>query len=139
MKPPSTVKILSLLNFLSGLYLILAGVGLSIGSGYALIQSGTETVNEKGLWGGIMLYGTLATVTLFLGVITALLSFFLLGLKTWAWYLAFLINLFNLGISIYVGTQLGFSTITFLHVGIYALLAIYFLSAKKHFGKKAVA
>jgi len=134
MRRPIGIAIIAILNFLSGLYLILAGLGIAGSSGYTFFANKAITETEKSQFLGLGMAGVIALV---LGVITVIVAVALWRLKTWAWYLAFLITAFNLAQWIYNGNNDGFARDTIIHIVVYGILALYLLAVKNHFGNRA--
>jgi hypothetical protein len=134
MKRPIGITIISILNFISGIYLFLIGLGLTSGAGYGFFGKAAVTAEEKSGFLGVGIYGIVALI---FGILTIMVASALWRLKTWAWYLAFLITAFNLANSLYSGYKNGFTTDVIIHSVAYGLLALYFLAVKKHFGKPA--
>jgi len=132
MKRPVGIAIISILNFLAGIYSILVGLEVGGVSGYKLVK-GTETTQEKEIFMGL---GFTAFIYVVLGILTLIAAIALWKLKTWAWYLAFLITAYHLFRSVYTGIQEGFSQNVIIHTVVYGLLFLYLLSVKKHFGRK---
>lgn len=131
MKRPIGIAIISILNFLSGLYMILMGLGLATSGGYGFFSKTGFTDVEKGKLLGI---GAGGIIYLVLGIITLIVAVALWKLKSWAWFLAFIITLISLAHWAYTGYMQGFSQDVIIHLVAYGLLTLYFLAVKKHFG-----
>ena len=131
MKRPIGIAIIAIVNFLSGIYSIIVGLGIGGIAGYKLSQ-GTDTTKEKEVFLGMEAGGILLLV---IGILTLIAAIALWKLKTWAWYLAFLITAYHLFQSVYAGTQTGFDQNTIIHTAVYGIVFLYFLSVKKYFGR----
>lgn len=131
MKRPIGIAIISILNFLAGLYLVLVGLGLAGGAGYGYFTNANITADQEKGFLGVGIYGILALV---LGILTIIVAVALWRLKSWAWYLAFIISVINLAHVIYSGVQNGFSQDVIIHAVAYGLMTLYLLAVKKHFG-----
>jgi predicted ribosomally synthesized peptide with SipW-like signal peptide len=128
------IAIISILNFLLGLYLILIGLGLVGGSSVGYFSDQAHSTEEKSALFGVGIYGVF---TFTLGLITLIAAVALWRLKTWAWYLAFLVILVNLVQAFYSGAKGEFTQTIIIHCVVYGLFALYFLAVKKHFGSSA--
>jgi len=129
MKRPIVITIMSVLQFIAGAFLILAGFGIAT-NGYKLLDKTKLAMTEQQEKLGLDIYGGLMIAV---GVICVVLAAALWRQKPWAWWLAFLLLIGKLGFTLYGGYQHGFDQNVIIQSVVYGLFALYFLAVKKHF------
>ncbi len=129
MDRPFGVAIIAILNFVSGAYLILKSLGL-LGASAAILKSNAINSETVGTAEGL---SAVSMLMLVIGIFTAVASIALWRMKSWAWYLAVVLNVIGLIHAISTGVNSGFDMQQNTAIVIHLIVLGYFFSVKKHF------
>jgi hypothetical protein len=125
---PTGVTLLAILNIAIGALLLLAAAALFLSMSLAGDAAFLEALADSGVPEWFMtqlsvILGTMATVSLIMGVLALAVAYGFLNGKGWSWYLAVIYGFLSIGLSV-ISTLLSGGLLDFLTLGFVIIIPV---------------